>query len=171
MAEVSPLSCYNQTSPILSRFEFSICADSSTHGCGHTLFASSRRFFQFLPSSYSIESFEKATWKLRNHDMGGCKEMKGLPLVVQHPVQHTPCLRWHQPWPATRISSRCEVTVENSQRNIEKVIDNLLYDRRVCLRFSWEIGDVLLLDNTAMLHAKTPYLGEKDREIWRVHLN
>lgn len=108
---------------------------------------------------------------MENDDLRVHNELKGIPLVVRHPVQHTPCLRWHQPWPATRTSSQCKVTIENCNKDIAKVINGLLYDRRVCLRFSWEIGDVLLLDNTAMLHARTPYLGEKDREIWRVHLN
>ncbi|KAH0541723.1 hypothetical protein FGG08_003815 [Glutinoglossum americanum] len=153
------------------RFELFTCVNTSTQGCGDTLFVSSRRLFQFLSYLYPVESLERATWKLQNDDLGVHNGLKDLPLVVQYLVQHMPYSCWHQPWPVTRISSQDKITAEGGNEDITKAINDLLYDRRVCLRFSWENGDVLLLGNTAISHAGAPYLGEEDREIWRVRLN
>ncbi len=52
-----------------------------------------------------------------------------------------------------------------------RLVDQMLYDRRVCLYFSWQTGDVLVSDNFAMLHTRTAFEGESDRELWRIHFD
>ncbi|GAW20488.1 hypothetical protein ANO14919_099940 [Xylariales sp. No.14919] len=47
----------------------------------------------------------------------------------------------------------------------------MTYDFRTCLRFAWEKGDLLVSDNMAMLHTRTAYTSECDREMWRIHLD
>ena len=51
------------------------------------------------------------------------------------------------------------------------MVDQLLYDRRVCLRFGWEHGDVLLADNPSMLHRRTAFTDDCEGELWRIHLD
>ncbi|RAH41049.1 uncharacterized protein BO95DRAFT_468233 [Aspergillus brunneoviolaceus CBS 621.78] len=56
--------------------------------------------------------------------------------------------------------STCVVRIENAAdggARLIPVIDRLLYDYWVCLRLAWEVGDVLVNDNTAMLHTRTAY--------------
>lgn len=99
-------------------------------------------------------------------------KIKDLNLVVRHPIHNTPCMRWHQPWDATKTKfSTCDITIENDSQEIIEVVDRLLYDRRVCLRFTWEQGDVLVSDNFAMLHTRTAFTGDSDRELWRIHFD
>lgn len=64
-----------------------------------------------------------------------------------------------------------EVTIENDSQDIIGVVNRMVYDRRVCLWFSWEQGDVLLSDNTAMLHTRSSFDGSCERELWRIHVD
>lgn len=98
--------------------------------------------------------------------------MKDLPLVLRHPKTDLPCVRWHQPWPASKTKfSTCAVSIENDRQEIIELVDRMLYDRRVCLRFTWEKGDLLLADNHAMMHTRTAFTGDCERELWRIHID
>ena len=95
-----------------------------------------------------------------------------MSLVVPHPVTGVPCLRWHENWPESKTKySTSEVKIENDDQEIVEMVDRLLYDRRVCLRFGWERGDILLADNMSMMHTRTAFTGDCERELWRIHLD
>ncbi|RHZ57242.1 isocyanide synthase xanB [Aspergillus thermomutatus] len=152
-------------------YQFFTCPATAPKGSGYTLFASSRLFFRYLPLPWTAERLQKATWAMDNDGFWDAK-LKNLPLVVTHPVTGLPCMRWHQPWDSTKTKfSTCAVTIENDEQSLVSVIDNLTYDHRVCLRFSWEKGDLLVSDNTAMLHTRTGYKTDCDRELWRIHFD
>lgn len=61
--------------------------------------------------------------------------------------------------------------MQNDSQDMVELVDRMVYDRRVCLRFTWEQGDILLSDNIAMLHTKSAFKGGVDREIWRIHVD
>lgn len=152
-------------------YQFFTCPATAPKGSGYTLFASSRQFFRFLPLPWTVERFENVKWGMTNDGFWDA-QLKNLPLVVKHAVTGQPCLRWHQPWDSTKTRfSTCDVTIENDEQSIKGVVDQILYDHRVCLRFSWDKGDMLVNDNTAMLHTRTSYISECDRELWRIHLD
>ncbi|KAI9676075.1 MAG: hypothetical protein M1817_000818 [Caeruleum heppii] len=153
------------------RFQFFTSIETAPKGSGYTLFAASRLFFQYLPRPWNVERFEKIRWGMDNNGFWDAK-LKDLPLVVRHPVHNTPCMRWHEPWPASKTKfSTCDINIENDAQEVCEVVDALLYDRRVCLRFTWEKGDLLVSDNFAMLHTRTTFTGDCDRELWRIHFN
>lgn len=152
-------------------YQFFTCPATAPKGSGYTLFASSRQFFRYLPLPWTLERFEKVNWGMENDGFWDA-QLKNLPLVVKHPVTGQPCLRWHQPWDSSKTKfSTCDVTIENDEQSVKEVVDRILYDYRVCLRFSWEKGDMLVNDNTAMLHTRTSYISECDRELWRIHFD
>ncbi|KAF7163249.1 hypothetical protein CNMCM5623_008270 [Aspergillus felis] len=152
-------------------YQFFTCPATAPKGSGYTLFASSRLFFRYLPLPWSAERLQKVTWAMDNDGFWDAK-LKNLPLVVTHPVTGLPCMRWHQPWDSTKTKfSTCAVTIENEEQGLVSVVDDLTYDYRVCLRFSWEQGDLLVSDNTAMLHTRTGYKTDCDRELWRIHFD
>lgn len=152
-------------------FQFFSCHATSPKGSGYTLFASSRLFFRYLPLPWTEERLRPVRWAMDNDGFWDVK-IKNLPLVVDHPVSGSPCLRWHQPWDETKTKfSTCKVRVENEKPALVDVVDQGTYDYRVCLRFSWEKGDLLVSDNTAMLHTRTGYTSECDRELWRIHFD
>lgn len=87
-------------------------------------------------------------------------------------MTNAPCLRWHEPWDETKTKfSTCVVTLTNDDQEIVDVVTKLLYDYRVCLRFTWHVGDWLVSDNTSMLHTRTGYTTGCDRELWRIHFD
>lgn len=153
------------------RFQYFTCVSTAPKGTGYTLFASSRLFFKYLQEPYSVERLEKVRWRMDNDGFWDAK-IADLPLVVRHPTYNTPCMRWHEPWPASKTKySTCDITIENDTQEICGVVDTMLYDWRVCLRFSWEQGDILVSDNVAMLHTRTSYEDDCDREMWRIHFD
>ncbi|CAI7608850.1 unnamed protein product [Penicillium bialowiezense] len=150
-------------------YQFFACPAPAPKGNGYTLFASSQLFFRYLPFPWSASRLENTTWAMDNDGFWDAK-LKNLPLVVRHPISGLPCLRWHQPWDSTKTKfSTCNVTIENEDNRLAEVIDRIIYDRRVCLYFGWEKGDLLVSDNTAMLHTRTGYVRDCDRELWRIH--
>lgn len=152
-------------------YQFFTCLATAPKGSGYTLFCNSRLFFRYLPSPWSTERLEHITWDMINDGFWSAKQT-GLNLVLRHPTTNAPCLRWHQPWDSSRTKfSTYVVTIENDEQSLVKVISTLIYDHRVCLRFEWEQGDLLVNDNVAMLHTRTEYSSNSDREMWRIHLD
>lgn len=152
-------------------YQFFTCPETAPKGSGYTLFASSRLFFKYLPQPWNAESLQNVTWAMDNDGFWDAK-LKNLPLLVKHPVSGLPCLRWHQPWDSTKTKfSTCDVKIENEDPSLVQIIDRVTYDHRVCLRFEWEKGDLLISDNTAMLHTRTGYKSDCDRELWRIHFD
>ncbi|KAF4635648.1 hypothetical protein G7Y89_g2448 [Cudoniella acicularis] len=152
-------------------YQFFTALATAPEGTGYTLFASARLFFQYLRAPYNLERFEKIKWNMDNDGFWDAK-LKDLPLIVRHPVTNEPCIRWHEPWDETKTKfSTCKVTLSNDDQEIVDVITELLYDYRVCLRFSWNVGDWVVSDNTSMLHTRTGYTSNCARELWRIHFD
>ncbi|KAJ5980923.1 hypothetical protein N7481_008221 [Penicillium waksmanii] len=152
-------------------YQFFTCPATAPKGSGYTLFASSRLFFRYLPLPWTSERLQNITWAMDNDGFWDAK-LTHLPLTVTHPISGLPCLRWHQPWDSTKTKfSTCDVTIENDHPSLVNIIDRVLYDPRVCLYFEWEKGDLLISDNTAMLHTRTGYKTDCDRELWRIHFD
>jgi alpha-ketoglutarate-dependent taurine dioxygenase len=150
-------------------YQYFTCIATAPKGSGYTLFTASRLFFRNLPSAWTTEKLEPVTWG--THNTGFWKQdQEKLNLVVRHPVTNEPCLRWHEPWNKTKYST-CDVFLENEDRALIDVINAGVYDWRSCLRFSWEQGDLLVSDNTAMLHTRSAYESDCDREMWRIHFD
>ena len=96
------------------------------------------------------------------------KNLEGTPLVVRHPVRNFPCLRWDQPWPASKTDfSAGEVPLAQDVQDITELIDQLLSDRRVSLRFTWERGDVVVSDDIA---TRIGFTGDDGHHFWCMHL-
>jgi alpha-ketoglutarate-dependent taurine dioxygenase len=150
-------------------YQYFTCIATAPKGSGYTLFTASRLFFRYLSSPWSVERLEPVTWG--THNTGFWKQdQEKLKLVVRHPVTGEPCLRWHEPWNKTKYST-CDVFIENEDQALIDVINAGVYDWRSCLRFSWEEGDLLCSDNTAMLHTRSAYQSNCDREMWRIHFD
>ncbi|KAI4187986.1 MAG: hypothetical protein L6R41_002451 [Letrouitia leprolyta] len=156
------------------KFQYFTSITAAPKGSGHTLFASSRLFFKYLPAPYTVERLEAARWRMDNAGLWEASNLPltDLPLVIRHPETNAPCLRWHESWSVSKHkTSTCEITMQNDSQDMVELVDRMVYDRRVCLRFTWEQGDILLSDNIAMLHTKSAFKGGVDREIWRIHVD
>jgi pyoverdine/dityrosine biosynthesis protein Dit1/alpha-ketoglutarate-dependent taurine dioxygenase len=151
------------------RYQYFTCISTAPKGTGYTLFANSRLFLRHLPFPWTLSRLENVTWDMVNDGFWSAKQT-GLPLIVPHKETGAPCLRWHQPWVDTKFS-KYYVTIENEDQSLVDVINKLLYDYRVCLRFEWEAGDLVINDNMSMLHTRTAFTGSSEREMWRIHFD
>ncbi|TGJ79878.1 hypothetical protein E0Z10_g8890 [Xylaria hypoxylon] len=152
-------------------YQYFTCLETAPKGDGHTLFCNSRLFFRFLPVPWSLERLDPVTWEMTN---GGfwSNVHKGLPLIMRHPVTNAPCVRWHSPWDSDRTKySTYNIRIENEDQSLTELVEKMVYNFRTCLRFTWEKGDLLVNDNISMLHTRTSYTSNCDREMWRIHLD
>ncbi|KAM0344839.1 hypothetical protein ACHAPU_007221 [Fusarium lateritium] len=154
--------------PLLQWF---VCQETTGDNQGFTLFASSRLFCHYLPDKYPIKDLRKVRWTCHSNGYFD-HNVPSLPLVVSHPIDSRPCVRWHEPWPKTETRyGKASITIDNGDQSIVSLVDSLLYDERVCLRFAWEAGDVMVNDNMEMLHTRTAFQRGAARELWRMHVS
>ncbi|KAI1299711.1 Pyoverdine/dityrosine biosynthesis protein-domain-containing protein [Xylaria venustula] len=149
-------------------YQYFVCREIAPKGDGHTLFCNSRLFLRYLPITLSLDQLEPVTWEMTN----GSFVTSGLPLIVRHPVTNNPCVRWHSPWSSDKTKySTYKIRIENEEQSLIELVEKMVYDFRTCLRFTWEKGDVLVNDNISMLHTRTWYTSNCEREMWRIHLD
>ncbi|KAI0810231.1 Clavaminate synthase-like protein [Xylaria sp. FL0064] len=117
-----------------------------------TLFASSDLFARYLPQAYNINKLEKIRWSWNSRELPHLG-MEHIPLVIRHPTRNSPCICWHQPWAKWEMAQNLAgFSIENGSQGLIPLISNLLFDRRVCLRFARQGGDILVCDSIAMLY-------------------
>lgn len=151
-------------------FQYFVCQAAAPAGDGYTLFASSNRFVNYLPQSYDIKKLSKIRWSSHSHGYFQI-DLTNTPLIEPHPSLGTPCVRWLQPWPRWKTAYNShDVSIDNGSQNLVSLIDSILFDRRVCLYFTWEKGDIVVSDNYSTLHTRTAFRGNVDRELWRIHI-
>jgi pyoverdine/dityrosine biosynthesis protein Dit1/alpha-ketoglutarate-dependent taurine dioxygenase len=150
---------------------FTCHANTVPRGQGTTLFASSRLLLQYFPPHYPLSRLRDVTWTLRSQGFWSAT-LENLNLIVDHPVDNQPCLRWHEPWDSTQSHiATSTVKIENDEQDVSDQIKRLIYDRRICVYFTWEKGDALVNDNFAMHHTRTRYDVGWERELWRIHVD
>ncbi|PBP16616.1 hypothetical protein BUE80_DR012495 [Diplocarpon rosae] len=153
------------------QFQVFRAATPSPPHTGFTMISPSRLVFENLPSPYTVEQLSGLTWSCRTTAFNATALAK-LDLVVPHPTRGTPCLRYHEPWghDKTRFDPTI-VEIENGPQEILTVLDELLYDRRVCYYHSWQEGDWLVNDNVATMHTRSDFASGSSRELWRLHID
>lgn len=157
------------------RFQFFVGATASPKDTGFTLFSSSTSVFNLLPSWLTLEYLSTLTWSVSTSSFDATV-LKGIPLVISHPVTGKPCLRYHEPWPSTKTKfDATNVTIEGvSEEESERIcaaLDEILHDRRVAYYHAWDKGDMVISDNILMMHTRSDFQSGCDRELWRIHFD
>lgn len=140
---------------------------------GYTLFASSRALFDLLPSPHTIGSLASKTWSVKTKTFDNA-ELHQLPLIIPHPATGISCIRYHERWPQSRTRfDPIAVSIDGSEseQRLCDVLEELLYDRRVCLWHEWQEGDIVVSDNFSMMHTRSSFTSGAKRELWRIHID
>ncbi len=153
---------------------------ASPKDTGFTVFSSSTQVFRYLPRHLPVDSLRRLTWTVSTSSFDAA-ELRGLPLVVDHPSTGRPCLRYHEPWPQHKTKfQETNVAIENADGLGEEgldgaavceVLDGLLHDRRVAYYHAWEKGDLLVSDNILTMHTRSDFAAGSERELWRIHFD
>ncbi|KAK1246264.1 hypothetical protein MKX08_000066 [Trichoderma sp. CBMAI-0020] len=157
------------------RFQIFIGATSSPKDTGYTLFASSTHIFKYLPEWLRLEDMAAMTWTVSTDAFRNII-IRELPLIKTHPTTGKPCLRYHEPWGADKTAHlptdvRIDGLEAADSEAICEAINTILHDRRVVYFHSWDKGDVVVNDNTLMLHTRSEFISGADRELWRIHFD
>jgi alpha-ketoglutarate-dependent taurine dioxygenase len=158
-----------------SRFQIFVGATSSPRDTGFTLFSSSTLILKHLPEWLKLEALSEMNWTVST-DAFRQIVIKGLPLIKTHPTTGKPCLRYHEPWPQSKTQfiptdvSIDELETADSEAICE-AINTVLHDRRVAYYHTWDKGDIVVSDNTLMLHTRSEFISGMDRELWRIHFD
>jgi alpha-ketoglutarate-dependent taurine dioxygenase len=94
------------------------------------------------------------------------------PLVVDHPRRSGKVLRFAEEVKTELNPVSLEVSGVDSE-NANKTVSFLsqrIYQEDVCLEHRWHEGDLLLVDNHAILHARRSFIQETPRHIRRIQL-
>ncbi|MEV8636179.1 TauD/TfdA family dioxygenase [Streptosporangium sp. NPDC051023] len=97
-----------------------------------------------------------------------------VPLVVAHPHNDFPTLRFREPIPhsedATRVRSTHldQVPDGHDLADIMEGIRRALYDTRHLYPHHWQVGDLVIADNHALLHTREPYSPTVSRHLQRI---
>lgn len=160
---------------LFQRFQLFTAVTSSPPDTGFTLFSTSTQVFSHLPESLPVETLRKLSWSVRTTSFEGTK-LDGLPLIEDHPTTGKLCLRYHEPWPASKTAFEATlITIDGLTEEVSYAICNelnaLLHDRRVAYWHAWQRGDMLVSDNVLTMHTRSDFQGGSDRELWRIHFD
>ncbi len=141
---------------------------------GESLFCDTTRLWQ------SASEDQRTLWRntdiiyrteKRQHYGGEIKR----PLIHHHPVTGEITMRFAERLNGDSVQLNpieldCD-TLSNSE--LDALIDDLtplLYDRGICARHAWQTGDIVIIDNHALLHGRTAFHADHDRHLRRVHV-
>jgi alpha-ketoglutarate-dependent taurine dioxygenase len=136
-------------------------------------FASSRLFWQNLPSKHSQEKLSKLEWSFESSSNSNVDATEVFPLAIPHPTDpERRCIRWPNNWHQLgKNSTQPRVKIQNGSQYYASVINSVLSDRRVCQFFAWEKGDVVLSDNIATLHGGRGFDEGSSEDFWQIDLD
>jgi hypothetical protein len=153
---------------IISRFQFFTAVNWLPEKTGYTLFSSSSLIFRYLPRHTPFSYLRQLTWSARPSFFDSTV-LTSLPLVVTHPSTGRDCLHCYEPWPQSKTAFEAtEVIIENGGQGVCDVLDSLLHDR---YWHAWEKGNMVVSDNTSMMHTRSSFISGSERQIWRIHID
>lgn len=141
---------------------------------GRTVFCDTARVLADAPAS-TRELWENLTLTYRVAKKSHYGGVAVSPLVVAHPDQEFPTMRYLEPVPGD-IDYRNRPIVEFTDVPPEQVADitqtlrDALYDPRHYYAHRWQTGDVVIADNYTLLHGREPYASGCGRHLRRVHV-
>lgn len=151
---------------------FLYCKTPPAPGEGQTTLVDNKTVLQLagrtkvdLWSQQRLSYFTKLTY------FGG--EEKRYPLVMQHPRDNTPILRYQE---ASQLDIQTftissDSLPDKALKALTDELDNLVYDPRCVYAHQWKANDMIIVNNHYTLHGRLPMTeNSKMRELWRVQV-
>lgn len=142
-------------------------------GGGETVFSDSteviRRAGPELVARWASTEISYRTQKLRHY--GG--EITA-PLLAKHSVTGETTMRYNEPLDPERYLNPVDVSVpgmseEDSAPFLADLRDRL-HDPEVCYAHEWRDGDIVVVDNEALLHGRNAFVGDSSRHLQRIQV-
>jgi len=96
------------------------------------------------------------------------------PLVTTHPTTGATVLRYAEPLDPRRYLNPLFLTVSGvAPQAAAELIDDLherLRRPRFCYHHEWQDGDIVVVDNHALVHGRNPFRGDPTRHLQRIQI-
>jgi pyoverdine/dityrosine biosynthesis protein Dit1/alpha-ketoglutarate-dependent taurine dioxygenase len=145
---------------------------------GSTLMARTRPILDTLTAEEK-ERLSNITLVYNTSLFGHQELMHTSPVIIKHPVTGEDVLRYHEPWgpektklhPTTVKALQPDGSLDSTDAEwVSDLLVEKLYDPKYCHAHSWTKGEFVIVDNFAMIHARTGMKSD-GRHVRRVHIN
>lgn len=140
---------------------------------GETVFCDTTRAIRAMPRK-RLEAWSDVTVTYRTDKAAHYGGDVTWPLVSRHPRTGEPILRYAEPLPEKEFLNPLFVEVNGlADGTGEQLLDelrDLLYRPEFCYAHGWRDGDVVVVDNHALLHGRRPFLGDASRWLERIQI-
>lgn len=96
------------------------------------------------------------------------------PLTATHQVTGEPIIRYAEPLPAGQYLNPLSVEVEGvAEQDTPAFLDDLrdrLHADDVCYHHAWRDGDIVVVDNSALVHGRNAFRGDSSRHLQRMQI-
>ncbi len=96
------------------------------------------------------------------------------PLTAVHPATGEPIIRYAEPLPAGQYLNPLGVEVNGVPAEEQEAFLTDLRDRlhadEVCYHHEWLDGDIVVVDNSALVHGRNPFRGNSSRHLQRMQI-
>lgn len=158
---------------VVPRFMLFRCLRAPSHAAGgQTLLCDTVRLCQELDASRR-ERWQKIALTYRTEQRQHYGGSINQTMVVPHPTTGDLTLRYAEPVAEHRLNPLFVAHPELSERELSELhqeLRSLLYAPGVCVAHTWEAGDVLVVDNHALLHGRRPFVDASSRHLQRIHV-
>lgn len=95
-------------------------------------------------------------------------------LLGTHPTTGQPILRYAEPLPEGEFLDPLTVEVhgipDGTQDRFLAELNEWLYNPQFCYAHQWQDGDIVIVDNHALLHGRRPFIGDASRCLQRIQV-
>lgn len=140
---------------------------------GQTIFCDTTQAIRTLPpSQLAAWSDVRVTYRTdKEAHYGGDVTWR---LVSTHPRTGERILRYAEPLPEKEFLNPLFVEfdgiAEGAARRLQDDLRDLLYRPEFCYEHDWRDGDIVVVDNHALLHGRRPFLGDASRWLQRIQI-
>jgi len=142
-------------------------------GGGETVFSDTtevlRRAGEDLAGRWANTEVTYRTEKLKHY---GGEIVK--PLLSKHSVTGEPTIRYNEPLDPERYQNPVWATVPGLSEEDEAAfladLGARLHDPEVCYAHEWRDGDIVVVDNQALLHGRNAFRGDSSRHLQRIQI-
>lgn len=140
---------------------------------GETVFSDSVQVYKDAPSDLKA-LWADTTISYRTDKLAHYGGMASWPLLGVHPTTGETTLRYAEPLDPSQYLNPLYLTLDGiSTEDAVYVMEDLrerLHDRQYCYDHEWVTGDIVIVDNHALLHGRNAFSGSGARHLQRIQI-
>ncbi|GAA5089676.1 TauD/TfdA dioxygenase family protein [Nocardia iowensis] len=154
-------------------FLFQCLRGSSPGAGGETVFSDTTQVYREAPEDLR-KLWAQTTITYRTDKLAHYGGLAKWPLLGTHPVTGATTIRYAEPLDPAKYLNPLFLTLEGiAPEDGVRVMEDLrerLHDPRYCYAHPWETGDIVVVENHALLHGRNGFSGSAERHVQRIQI-